>query len=204
MTESSAPDQPDALSKPKLQQPRWKIIQQEVQKHFTTFLTMTLVGLITLFSGSIVESVKFQLNRADLRSERYQSLSVDLSSYVFSVEIVQEFLQENWTPLGALEQIIPQYNTAITNLRKNEYVYLQWLHQYWDERKMDQFNEIMEIARQIDHKIHSLNDEFGRVRDDNKNYPRVNEERARKVVAEIKPLLESLQEKTQLFLNDLR
>lgn len=204
MSGSSTSDQTDVSSQPILRQSRWQTIQGEIQKHFITFLTMTLVGVLTVFSGSIVESVKFQLNRADLRSERYQSLSTDLSNYVFSVEIFQEFFQENWTTLEALEGIIPRYNDAITNLRKNEYVYLQWLHQYWDERKINQFTEIMEIVRQIDHKTHSLNDELGKVRDDNKNHPKVNEERAKKTSDEIKPLLESLQEKTQVFLNDLR
>ena len=53
----------------------------------------------------------------------------------------------------------------------------------------------MEVARKIDRAIHSLNDELEKVENDNKNHPKVDEQRASKTAAELEPLVRTLREK---------
>jgi len=158
---------------------------------------------LTAFSGYIVEGVKFRLNRADLRIERYQTLATDISQHTFSTELVQEFFQENWTTLPTLKWLMPDYNTSITTLRKKEFVYVQWLHQYWDEKREADFTELMQLVRDIDRTIHSLNDELEKVENDNKNHPKVDEQRARKTAADLEPLVKALRAKATTLLKNL-
>jgi hypothetical protein len=174
-----------------------------LSQHATAVVTTTLVGILTAFSGSIVEGVKFRLNRADLRIERYQTLATDISQHAFSVELVHEFFKENWTTLPTLKWLISEYNTSITTLRKKEFVYLQWLHHYWDEMHEAEFTELMNVAREIDRAIHGLNDELEKVENDNKNHPKVDKQRASKTAAELEPLVRSLREKAAVFLKNL-
>jgi hypothetical protein len=204
MPEQPIPGEPPPAPKPQPERSWWQKTLDFLWQHATGFVTMTLLGILAAFSGCIVEGVKFRLNRADLRSDRYQSLATELSNFVFSVELVQEFFEANWTTLPTLKWLIPEYNTSITNLRKNEYVYLQWLHHYWGEERAEQFAEIIKVVKKIDRTIHSLNDELEKVENDNKNHPKVNEERAQKAATELKSSLKSLQEKTRDFLNDLK
>ena len=181
----------------------WRRLAAYLSRHATAVVTTTLVGILTAFGGFIVEEVKFRLNRADLRIERYQTLATDIGQYTFSVELVHEFFTENCTTLPTLKWLITDYNTSITILRKKEFVYLQWLHQYWDEERGSEFAELMTVARQIDHAIHGLNDELEKVENDNKNHPKVDEERASKTAAELGPLVQSLREKAASFLRNL-
>ncbi len=180
----------------------WRVIGY-LSQHAAPVLTTTLLGILTAFSGYIVEGVKFRLNRADLRIERYQTLATDISQHTFSTELVQEFFQENWTTLPTLKWLMPDYNTSITTLRKKEFVYVQWLHQYWDEKREADFTELMQLVRDIDRTIHSLNDELEKVENDNKNHPKVDEQRARKTAADLEPLVKALRAKATTLLKNL-
>jgi hypothetical protein len=183
--------------------PWWRQLFTTLREHFTTVLVTTFAGILTIFSGYIVETIKTAVNRADLRVERYQSLSTDVSSHLFSVELLQEFFEHNWTTEPTLKDLLTEYNTSITKLRKNEYVYYQWIARYWDKSALKEFEDIMSLVKKIDHAVHGLNDEFELV-NLTKKQPKVNPERAKATAKEMKPLVEDLANKTKAFFTETR
>jgi hypothetical protein len=56
------------------------------QKRMGTFLTAAIVAILTVFSNSLTERIKFSLDRADLRQAKFAKLSQDLSIYLFDCE----------------------------------------------------------------------------------------------------------------------
>lgn len=182
--------------------PWWRRALGVIREHLATFVTTTLVAVLAVCSGQITETVKFALNRADARSDKYNSIAVELSNFVFTVELQQEFLANDWTSLDTLKWLNGDYNTAITSLRKNEYVYLQWLGHYWDRSRVSEFQDIMKTAKDIDHMIHRLNDQYELVNDGKSR--RVDKDRAADVAKQLEPRLKELQEKTEAFLTKLR
>ena len=182
--------------------PCWRKALDILREHLTTFVTTTVVAVLAVFSGQITESVKFALNRADARSDKYKSIAVELSNFVFTVELEQEFLEHDWTTLDTLKWLNGDYNTAITSLRKNEYVYLQWLGHYWDRSRVAEFQDIMKTAKGIDATIHRLNDQYELV--EQRKSQKVDKDKAAETAKQLEPRLKELQEKTEAFLTKLR
>ena len=179
---------------------------RSVWESLTTQTATWFVGVVILllgvFSDRIVESVKFALNRADLRTQQYETLSTELSRYAFSAELLEEFLREGWTTGPTLRALVTEYNEAITSLRRREYVHLAWLDRYWGEAEVEEFQELMAVVRQVDGAIHRLNDEFEAV-NIRGTQERVDAEKAKPVIEAIGPLVGQLQERTQGFLSGL-
>ncbi len=181
--------------------PWWRKILGILREHLTTFVTTTVVALLAVFSGQITETVKFALNRADARSDKYNSIAVELSNFVFTVELQQEFLANDWTTLDTLKWLNGDYNTAITSLRKNEYVYLQWLSHYWDQSRVSEFQDIMKTVKSIDTTIHSLNEQCELVTLGKSQ--KIDKDRAAETARQLEPRMKELQEKTNAFLTKL-
>src|SRR6185436_5688952 len=80
-----------------------------------TWVVAFLIGILTLFSGRITESVKFALNRADLRTKQHEELATEISAYIFSAELNAEFIENGWTSKKAMTDLITEYNAAITS-----------------------------------------------------------------------------------------
>lgn len=165
-----------------------------------------IIELVVICLGFFSNVLAFDPQHAEkqiIKAERYKLLITELDNYVFSTEIMNEFLQNNWTTLPTLQLINPQYNLSTTNIRKNENSNLLMLKHSSNQEKEKQYEEIMELVNKIDQLLHSLNDEFEKVQNDNKNHNKVDEERAKKTADELKPLLISLKEKKESFLKNL-
>lgn len=174
-----------------------------LQDNFTAVLVTTFVGVLTACSGYIVEWVKTSLNRANQRTERYQTLATDLSNHTFSVELQHEFLAHNWTTEPTLSGLIKEYNDSITKLRRNEYVYYQWLARYWGPDAVKEFEQIMDVVKRIDAVIHGLNDQLELV-NITKKQPKIDESRAAQAATSLKPLTVDLTQRTKAFLTRTR
>ena len=135
-------------------------ILDSLRTQLITWVVGIIIAILGLFSGQIVESIKFSLNKADSRSKHYEELAVDFSQYLFRSEILHEFLEENWTTKPTLTSIVNQYNNAIREIRKKEYVYISWIDRYWEQEDGDRFAATMELVRKFDKLVHTLNDEF--------------------------------------------
>jgi len=144
--------------------PTWlEGIKASIKTQTATWLVAFFVAMLTVFSGYITESIKFALNRADLRTKQYEELATEISQYIFSAELNTEFIEHNWTTKDTLKDLNTEYNASITALRKKEFVYEAWIKKYWGKEQSTKFNEFMGSVRQFDNAYHSLNDEFEKV-----------------------------------------
>lgn len=168
----------------------------------STWLVAFLIGILGLFSGHITESIKFALNRADLRTNQYEELATEISQYIFSAELTSEFIDNNWTTKETLTELINEYNTSITTLRKKEFVYIAWIKKYWGNSQSVKFDEFMEAVRKFDKAIHSLNDEFEKVRLTEER-DKVDPERAKEALKLLQPAAQKLRVKGREFLASL-
>jgi hypothetical protein len=158
-----------------------------------TWLVAFLIGIFGLFSSRITDSVKFALNRADLRTKQYEELATELSQYIFSAELNTEFIQNNWTTKKTLTDLVTEYNIAITTLRKKELVYAAWIEKYWGKEQSAKFDVFMASVREFDKALHSLNDEFEKV-NITEEQKKVNPERAKEALKLLQPAAAKLRE----------
>lgn len=134
-------------------------IKETLKEKIVTLIIPAVIALLTIFSDKIVEQVKLSVNRANLRTSHYERLSSEISFFAFASENVTEYYENGWTTKSSLEAIVPDYNNAITSLRKNEYVTFGLLHRFWEKGDVERFQRIMETVKKIDVQIHSMNAE---------------------------------------------
>jgi hypothetical protein len=120
-----------------------------------TWFIGAVIAILTVFSGKIVESLKFSLNRANLRTKNYEQLSQDLSEFVFMAELNHEFLENDWTTKPTLTGLLNDYNDSKTKVRKSEFVYRSWISKYWDKSQLEKFSHVMELIKSYDRILHS-------------------------------------------------
>jgi hypothetical protein len=185
--------------------PTWyRALLDSFREHLRVWMVAAIIGILTVFSGYITESLRSSLNRADLTATRYASFASDISGYVFVAENMAEFLEKGWTSKMTLTGLLTEYNNLTTTLRKNEYVYRAWLTRYWPEEETRDFAAFMAVVRDYDGRLHGLNDEFERVNianDDTKPpLVKVDPRRAEPVAAELKRLTEDLKARANTLL----
>jgi hypothetical protein len=161
-------------------------IAASMKTQTATWLVAFLIGILSLFSGHIIESARFALNRADLRTKQYEELATEVSQYIFSAELNTEFVEHNWTTKKTLTDLLNEYNTSITTLRKKEFVYAAWIQKYWGKEQSAKFDEFMESVGNFDKALHSLNDEFEKVNRTGKKQ-KVDPKRAKKAFVLLQP-----------------
>jgi hypothetical protein len=158
-----------------------------------TWLVALFIGILGLFSSYITESVKFAMNRADLRTKQYEEVAIEISAYIFSAELNTEFIENGWTDKKTMTDLIVEYNTTITSLRKKEFVYAAWVKHYWSDTQLAAFDAFMTSVTTFDKAIHSLNDEFERVNITGKQ-KKIDPERAKKALEQMKPAAKKLRD----------
>jgi hypothetical protein len=181
----------------------WKMLLESFRTQMATWIVGVLIALLTVFSSKLVESVKFGLNKADLRAKNYEELSMDLSEFMFSAEISHEFLSHNWTTRDSFGEVVKDYNRAITNIRKKQYVYMAWLTKYWPGETVGEFKEIFDQIRSFDGILHELNDELEMV-NILKTKERIDPARAEEAAARMEAILRRLSTQTRSFLLSLQ
>jgi hypothetical protein len=176
-------------------------IIEKLKEHFTTVLVTTFLALLTFFSDVIVEKVKLGINRANLRTTHYESMASSISSYVYASENVTEFYANGWTDKSSLHAIVPDFNTAIVALRKNEYVYFGLLNRYWDKEDINRFRSVMETVKKIDFHIHLMNGEAQAVETGKKE--RADMAVTKPITDKLLVLIKELDKKVTEFLSNL-
>lgn len=183
--------------------PTWlQGIGTSLKTQTATWFVAFVLGILGLFSGQITESVKFALNRADLRSKQHEEVASEVSAYIFSAELNTEFIENGWTTKKTMTDLITEYNTSITLLRKKEFVYSAWIKKYWGSNQLARFEAFMKSVAEYDQALHSLNDEFEKVTITGKQ-EKVDPERARKALEQMKPAAAKLRTDGRAFLESL-
>jgi hypothetical protein len=177
----------------------FKTILTSFSAEFVKWLIAALLAILTLFSSQFTESIKFALNRADLRTKQYEELATNVSRYIFAAEINTEFLENGWTSEPTLSILVKDYNDSYVTLRGKEYVYLFWVQKYWGKNEAAQFESFMRSVRKFDLAFHPLNDEFYEV-NIAKSKKEVDEKRAAEALETIKPAVEDMVSQGRQFL----
>jgi hypothetical protein len=129
--------------------------------HLAAWLGTVLIGVLTVFSDTIVGRIRFRLNRADLRTKYFERLAKDLSAYLFYAEIFEERYRRKWIDADDLGALGSDINGAITTLRKKEAVYRSWAKKYWGAKSAYQLADVMAAVKSVDDAVHAFNDEGG-------------------------------------------
>jgi hypothetical protein len=176
---------------------------------FTSFKTQTVtwcvgavIALLGVFSTNITESIKFALNKADLRVSQYEDMAAQMSNYIFVSELSTEYIERGWTTREAMLDVINDYNAAIIIMRKNEFLYYSRLQRYWGGDAPSRFETFMATVLKFDAAVHSLNDQFEAV-NVTKKQDKVDAKRAEEAVKMTKPILEDLRNQGRALLTSL-
>jgi hypothetical protein len=124
-----------------------------------TWFVGVVLALFGVFSGRLVETVKFALNRADLRTKYYEQLAVDLSSFVFAVNrLTKVYYGSSWATDEDKAAMAATYDETMVKLCSQEYVYLSWLQHYWNKKAVVAFERVMKEVRRLDSVLIELNE----------------------------------------------
>jgi hypothetical protein len=155
-----------------------------------------ILALLGVFSGKLVETIKFALNKADIRTKYYEELASDISQLVFIIDrLVNVYYGQPWTgdeddedekddekkSKGAIAE---EYNRLMNLVSGKEFVYLSWLQRYWNTKQVEEFTRLMEKVRSVDATMIAMNEGLDR----------------EKGIAELKSLYASLRETTRTLL----
>ena len=179
----------------------WQGLTSSLKTQTATWLVAFLIGILGLFSSQLTESIKFALNRADLRTEQYDELATEISQYIFSAELSTEFIGSGVTTKDTLTKVVTEYNTSIVMLRKKEFVYVAWVDKYWNKDQVLKFEAFMKSVRQFDEAVHSINDELGKVSKGEAEM--LDPQRTEEAMALMEPALKNLREDGYAFLLSL-
>jgi hypothetical protein len=169
----------------------WTAIETSFRTQLATWIVAFLIGILGLFSSSITERIKFALNRANLRTTQYEELASETSSYIFSTELMAEFLEKGWTTKPTMTELLKDYNASITTLRRKEFVYSSWIRRFWGPDKVAVFKSFMSTVREFDAELHSLNNEFEKVNITG-TQTKISDKAAADAVNHMKPTIEKL------------
>ncbi len=135
----------------------------ELKKKSWAVLLAALVAIITAFSDKIVERTTLAVSRIEQRTMVFESLSANLSNYVFLSEVFLKAFDDEWIKRSGLETLVPDYNKAIIAMRSKEYVYRSKVRRFWGAPEEAQLVEVIEVTRSFDDLVHDLNVEIGAV-----------------------------------------
>ncbi|MBT9521863.1 MAG: hypothetical protein IV101_13340 [Dechloromonas sp.] len=186
-----APKPPSTLDK----------IIESLRSNLLQWVVTALITLLTVFSGYFTENVRLSINRADQRIKQYEDLTKELNKFVFSAELCVDMIENNWTRKETLIDWNKDYNSAITTLRQNEYVYRAWLNKYWSSNNVNEFNKVMTVIVSFDNEYRRLNNEIENVLYDEQK--KINERSAKEASEKLNPIKNNLVEVTKAFILSL-
>jgi hypothetical protein len=118
-----------------------------------------VLALLGVFSGRLAESIKFALNRADLRTKYYEELATNISHFVFMIDrLVRVSYGSSWASDDDKSAIANEYNETMNEICRKEYVYLMWLNRYWPKKEIDIFRLTMQKIKAVDTVLINLNE----------------------------------------------
>lgn len=164
-------------------------------------LAVMIVGVLTVFSNSIVGDIKRAMNKADQQVAGYEELSEELSRFAFLTEVIVTFFDEGWTTKTALEETAAPYNESISTLRCRELLNEVMVRRYWGEAAEAEFITIMDLVKAVEDHVRKLNPEYDDVIAGKK--PFADKANTDPIIAELKPLLQELQNEVSDFLHSL-
>jgi len=181
----------------------WDAFTSSLKTQTAAWMAAFIIGIFTIFSAQITERVKFALNRADLRTKQYEELATEVSKYIFSAELLCEFIEHDWTTKKSMTDLGDYYNKSVMELRAKEFVYHSWIQKFWGQKQAGQFDAYIKSVREFDSTIHSLNDEFEAV-NINDSKKKIDKNRAEEALKIMKPALEKMRQEGTALLAEIK
>ena len=203
MSNSVLPSSPSDQSNQVASSTLAKSIAISIKEQAIVWLVGFIIGILSLFSSKVTESIRFAINSADLGSKNYEQLAMDLSDFIFHAELIEEFIKHDWTTEKSLKPLVMEYNSSVSQLRKREYVYLAWSDRYWGKDRTETLQEIMASVKQFDTQIHTLNDEFQKVFFLDDSGKKVDPTLGKQAIELAHPFLDKVRTRTEKLLIDL-
>lgn len=193
----------DKSSVPNTQDKVWAFLNSAF---FLWLMSSVLIGLITFLYTEWEENRderQFQAQQlVKFREAAFESLSTDVSKYIFCSDILTKGFEEKWWKRSGLESLLPKYNDAIFALRGKEYLYRGKVERLWGAEELDLFSDVITQVRLYDDLIHKVNEEIGAVTSKEKDdIDFVSVEPI--VINELRPAVDALETKSKAFLNRL-
>ena len=140
--------------------PNWlNQVSSSFASQASTWFVGFLLAVLGVFSGRIVETIKFSLNRADLRAKYYEEMAIDVSHFVFIIDrLIRVYYQGTWASDESKSAIASEYDEVTNTLRRKEYVYRSWLSRYWGKSKAQAFDLVMGGVTAVDAELIRLNE----------------------------------------------
>jgi hypothetical protein len=129
-----------------------------------TWLAAVVIAIGSALAPQITETIKFSINRADLRSRVHENFATDISEYLFYAGLFIDMLDNNLTDMGTLEQVIPDYNRAIVKIKRKEFVYDAQLKTAWNKETAETFQDLLRTIDNFDDGLRGLNPQIQRVK----------------------------------------
>lgn len=138
-------------------------VANKMKAQAATWFVGLIIALLGIFSSHITESVKFSLNKADLRSQKYETLATEVSNYIFASDTLIEFVEHDWMTRKNAKEIEADYDKSITILKQKEFIYLAWIQKYWGNEYVELFESFMNSIDEFGYSARELNTEFDRL-----------------------------------------
>src|ERR1700733_11120804 len=90
----------------------WRSLWTGFKQQAAAWFLTAVFGLAAVFSGQLAEHIKVHLQMAESRVKNYEEIAKDLSSFAFNAELIQEFMEHNWTKKQTLTALINDYNAS--------------------------------------------------------------------------------------------
>jgi hypothetical protein len=169
----------------------------------STAIVTFLVAIISIPTDFVVGRLKFAMNRADQRDERYKTVSDEVSRYVFAAQTFNEFFARD-LDRATVEATIKEYNEAIVDLRTHEYAHRATISKYWPEATAKSFDALMHDIRVADAIAHEVNDPLIiYLNDPTKPAPLLRDAAVKSVAARLNPEVARLCGSAETFLFSL-
>jgi hypothetical protein len=165
----------------------------------STALVTFLVAIVTIPTDYVAGRLKFAINRADQREDRYSKLSEEASRFIFAAQIFREFLARD-LDRETVTSTISEYNTAIVNLRAHEYANRAMIRKYWSEETARGFDAFMKDARSVDAIAHRVNDPMIAYIADPAKPPVLRDPRVKAIAGQLSPAVTELCKSGENFL----
>lgn len=173
---------------------------------FLWLLSSVVLGLITFLYTKWEESReerRFEAQQlSKMREATFESLSADMSTFVFCSDVLTKGFEERWWKRSGLESLVPKYNDAIFALRGKEYRYQGKVQRLWGTNAVESYSDFIEQTRVYDDVIHKVNDEIGAVTSKEKGD--IDFSKVEPIVTkELRPAVEALAKKSEALLDCL-
>lgn len=94
-----------------------------------------------------------------LHVQAFDEMLRDLGHYLFQGELQHEFVSKGWDSPEEIEQLIDDYNAAITTVRRNEFVYESLVNEHCNAGQATAFGALIQAVKSVDEAVHALNDD---------------------------------------------